>query len=101
VSAPVARDPFTSYECGSESYLTPRFCECRRSLQVRDRQLAIEHRPRPTPRTTIEAIMWCVRERGPAALHEPKNIERLAQCDDAAINEINQRITKMAHCYAS
>jgi hypothetical protein len=47
---------------------------------------------RPTPRTTIEAIMWCVRERGLNALREPENIERLSRCDTGAKAEINQRI---------
>ena len=42
-----------------------------------------------SPRTTIEAIMWSVRERGPQALQEPDNIERLSRCDDAAIAEID------------
>jgi hypothetical protein len=48
-----------------------------------------------TPRSTIEAIMWCVRERGPQALHEPANIERLSRCDDAAIAEIDALIAKL------
>jgi hypothetical protein len=52
------------------------------------------NRSRPTPRSTIEAIMWCVRERGPHALHEPGNIERLSRCDDAAIAEIDARMAK-------
>ena len=47
---------------------------------------------RPTPRTTIEAILWCVRERGVEALREPANIERLLRCDSAARAEINERI---------
>lgn len=50
---------------------------------------------RPTPRTAIEAIMWCVRERGPQALHEPDNIERLSRCDEAAISEIDRRTAKL------
>jgi hypothetical protein len=54
-----------------------------------------ENRPRPTPRSTIEAIMFCVRERGPKALHEPANIERLRRCDDAAIAEIDTRLSKL------
>jgi hypothetical protein len=46
----------------------------------------------PTPRTTVEAILWCVRERGVEALREPANIERLLRCDSAARAEINERI---------
>jgi len=55
---------------------------------------------RPTPQTTIEAIMFCVRERGPPALHEPANIERLNRCDDAAIAEIDARTTKLGGGHA-
>jgi hypothetical protein len=47
---------------------------------------------RTTPRTTIEAILWGVRERGVEALREPANIERLLRCDAAAKVEINERI---------
>jgi hypothetical protein len=49
---------------------------------------------RPTPRTTIEAILWCVRERGVQALREIANIERLLRCDSAAKAEINERIAR-------
>jgi hypothetical protein len=51
-------------------------------------------RSMPTPRTTIEAILWCVRQRGVQALHEPENIERLLRCDSAAKSEINGRIAR-------
>ena len=53
-----------------------------------------ERRSRPTPRTTIEAILWSVRERGVQALREPVNIERLLRCDFAARAEINERIKR-------
>jgi hypothetical protein len=56
---------------------------------------------RTTPRTTIEAIMWCIRERGPQALHEPANIERLSRCDESAISEIDRRIAKLEATNAS
>ena len=49
----------------------------------------------PTPQSTVEAIMWCVRERGIAALHEPRNIERLKYCDEDARRQINERIAKL------
>jgi hypothetical protein len=51
--------------------------------------------PRPTPQTTIEAILYCVRERGPTALREPANIERLRRCDRAARAEIDRRMAAM------
>jgi hypothetical protein len=51
-------------------------------------------RRRPTPQVTIEAIWYCVRQRGVAALKEPKNVERLARCDKEARAEIERRIKK-------
>jgi len=53
------------------------------------------NRERPTPKTTIDAIMYSVRERGLAALKESANIERLQRCDDAAKSEINRRIARL------
>jgi hypothetical protein len=51
-------------------------------------------RNRPTPEVTIEAILLSVRERGVAALKEPKNIERLRRCDAAALAQIDARLGK-------
>jgi hypothetical protein len=48
-----------------------------------------------TPQTTIEAVMYCVRERGLAALREPANQQRLMTLDDAARAEVNRRIAKL------
>ena len=39
--------------------------------------------------------MHCVRTRGPRALHEPANVERLSRCDDAALGEIDRRMVKL------
>jgi hypothetical protein len=39
--------------------------------------------------------MYCVRQRGPAALKEPANIERLSRCDAAALAQINARMAKL------
>jgi hypothetical protein len=39
--------------------------------------------------------MYCVRERGVAALLEPANQQRLLTCDAAARAEINRRIAKL------
>jgi hypothetical protein len=50
---------------------------------------------RPTTQTTIEAILYCVRERGVAALKEPANRERLQRCDAAARQQINGRIDRL------
>ena len=48
-----------------------------------------------TPQTTIEAVMYCVRERGQAALREPANQQRLMTFDGAARAEVNRRIAKL------
>lgn len=52
-------------------------------------------RNRPTPQVTIEAVLYCVRECGLAALKEPANLERLSRCDEAARAQINDRIAKL------
>jgi hypothetical protein len=49
----------------------------------------------PTPQVTIEAIMYCVCERGLAALKEPENLERLVRCDATARAQIDKRIEKL------
>ena len=48
-----------------------------------------------TPQTTVEAIIWAVRERGLATLKEASNVERLLRCDPAARRQINERITRL------
>jgi hypothetical protein len=48
-----------------------------------------------TPQSTIEAILYCVRTRGLAALKEPGNEERLSRCDEAAMKQIRERIERM------
>jgi hypothetical protein len=48
-----------------------------------------------TPQWTVEAILYCVRTRGLAALKEPDNEERLSRCDEAAMKQIHERIERM------
>jgi hypothetical protein len=83
--------------CGATPCGNPSFCALCRGA---DRRLAAtrqpkEPGPRPTPEATIEAILWCVRERGLGALDEPKNVERLVSCDAAGTAELNKRIEKL------
>jgi hypothetical protein len=52
-------------------------------------------RNRPAPQVTIETVLYCVRERGLAALKQPANLERLSRCDEAARAQINERIAKL------
>jgi hypothetical protein len=59
------------------------------------RQPTARQPERPTPQTVVEAIMHSVRARGPEALDEPENQERLRRCDNAALAEIDRRMAKL------
>ena len=103
--------------CGSDPCCNPSFCRACRDAdrrKVRDRRsedLARlrrlmsdsvsldaawaelnDARNRPTPKTTIEAVMHAVRDHGLAALKEPVTAGRLERCDEAAKAEIERRI---------
>lgn len=52
-------------------------------------------RRRPTPQVVVEAIMWAVRERGVAALHDVEEIERLSRCDQEARDQLGARISRL------
>jgi hypothetical protein len=39
--------------------------------------------------------MYCVRQRGPIALKDSANLERLSRCDQAARVEINNRVAAL------
>jgi hypothetical protein len=51
--------------------------------------------PRPTPPSTIDAILYAVRKRGLPALREAPTQERLARCDDAALQQLTGRIARI------
>jgi hypothetical protein len=58
--------------------------------------LVVETRPEPSdnthvPQSTVEALMWCLREQGLACLLD-RNCERLSRCDAAAMARIAQRL---------
>jgi hypothetical protein len=81
--------------CGALPCCSPGFCEtCRWADRQRPRQTP-RTEPRPTPQCTIEAILYCVRERGVAALHEPANLERLKLCDSAALAQVDAGVAKL------
>jgi hypothetical protein len=65
---------------------------CDRAVVQRAQQSPQSKTSVPTPQVTIEAILHCVRERGPSALKEPANVERLRRCDNAARRQVNERI---------
>jgi hypothetical protein len=52
-------------------------------------------RSRPTAQSTIDAVCHAVKTRGLDALQEPDTLERLARCDRAAKQQIDQRIERM------
>jgi hypothetical protein len=106
--------------CGGTPCINPMFCQACRAADAKRRGLPEDRRlkflrrlmaddislervwrelndPRayPTPQATIEAVMWCVRERGIAALQESANVERLSRCDTRAKTEINNRIAAL------
>ncbi len=96
MTAAAAAVQFACDVCGSEPCLTLGFCQACRDADARMRQQRpTEPRLPPTPRTTIEAVMWTVRVRGVAALGEAANIERLSRCDSTARIEINERIARL------
>jgi hypothetical protein len=51
--------------------------------------------PRPTPQTTINALMYSMRSRGLQALREPDTMERLSRCDEGAIRQIAERLATL------
>jgi hypothetical protein len=50
---------------------------------------------RATPQSTIDAVVYALRERGIAALSESAIVKRLSLCDDQARAQIKQRAMKM------
>jgi hypothetical protein len=53
------------------------------------------NRERPTPPTTIEALMLGLRERGVAALKEPDTQRRLAELSKGQLVEVATRLQKL------
>jgi hypothetical protein len=47
---------------------------------------------RGTPGSTVEALMWLLRERGLSCLDEPGNRGRLWRCDANAMKQISTRL---------
>ena len=101
--------------CGAAPCVNPSFCAaCRDADRRRTRAEQSRHidtiprdwesmsvnalwqlfnKQRPTPQVTIEALWFCICERGPAALLEPGNMERIRTLDDAARAELERRIS--------
>jgi hypothetical protein len=48
-----------------------------------------------TPKSTVEAILYCVKARGATALKEPANVERMARCDDKARAKIRLLVAEL------
>jgi len=82
--------------CGAVPCATPSFCTaCRLADQQQPRLAQREIKQRPTPQTTIEAILYCVKARGQSPLQESANVERLSRCDAAALAQIAARMAKL------
>ena len=52
-------------------------------------------RERPTPQATVEALTFALRERGVAALTEPKVQSRLVELSDGQLLEVATRLQKL------
>lgn len=87
--------PLTCGVCGAAPCANPSFCAACRLADQQQPRLAQREVHRPTPPTTVEAILYCVRARGQSALQEAANIERLGRCDAAALAQIDKRMAKI------
>lgn len=47
------------------------------------------------PQATVEALMWCLRERGTRALEESKNMRRLSELSDQQVIEVGNRLQRL------
>src|SRR5262249_33731006 len=52
-------------------------------------------RRHPTPQSTVEALMYSLRERGVAALSEPDCRRRLSELSDDQMREVATRLQKL------
>jgi hypothetical protein len=76
--------------------MMPECDRCRYWLpELKPTPQAAKPRPQPTPPVVVDAILYSVAARGPRALQEPANRERLSRCDKAAIQEIDRRMAKI------
>jgi hypothetical protein len=89
---------WTCRGCGQNPCVNPSFCTaCDREERAHPRRLYTEYlRDLPTPKTVIDAVVFCVRHRGIAALKEPANVERLSRCDEWARTEINRQVERFS-----
>ena len=99
--------------CGGLPCANPSFCAICREADARHQQARPSRLPenwhemsleslwhhlnsnRPTPQVVIEAIWYAIQERGLAVLKEPATVERLSRCDEAALAEIDRRISQL------
>jgi hypothetical protein len=75
-------------------------CACGRELVERwERDHPHQHRTTQrrglTPQSTIDAILYCVRERGLVALREPANIDRISRLSSDERARLDARIEKV------
>jgi hypothetical protein len=75
-------------------------CACDRERIDRwEREFPYPHqatsRSRPTPAVTLDAVIYCVRQRGLAALKESENIERISRMAATERARLDVRIEKV------
>jgi hypothetical protein len=85
--------------CGVAPCINPGFCAvCRDAYRKADeerRRNPVRQHPRPTPRVTVDAVLYSLAQRGLKALQEPATIERLSRCDKAALAQIDACVAKL------
>ena len=47
---------------------------------------------RGTPQSTVDALMWGLRDRGLSCIDDPGNLDRLRRCDVDAMEQISKRL---------
>jgi hypothetical protein len=63
---------------------------------IREREWQLpEPEPQKTPPTTVEAVMWALREFGPSGLYRAGNHDRLRRCDGPAMEDICRRLSNL------
>jgi hypothetical protein len=83
--------------CGAAPCINPSFCKGCRDADACKASASIRHREHVSGarRTTVEALMFSLRERGTGALSEPPVARRLLELNDQQVIEVGNRLQKL------
>jgi hypothetical protein len=84
--------------CGADPCINPGFCALCRETDRRRQQQQTPARPPDTRRaaeTTVEALMYSLRQRGVRALDETDTRRRLAELSDEQLVEVGARLRRL------